>query len=89
MLTRLFQATLVVALVFSLAAFGQEAKKEAGKPLKSFACPDPCNFMVRSRDEKELTDVVLNHAKKIHSMAMTEADVKAKAKTVSEKKEKK
>jgi len=86
MLTRLFQATLVVALVFSLAAFGQEAKKEGAKPLKSFTCPDPCSFMVRSRDEKEVVDAVIDHAKKYHNMAMTEADVKAKIKTASGKK---
>lgn len=85
MLTRLFQATLVVALVFSLAAFAQEAKKEAGKPLKSFACPDPCNFMVRSRDEKEVVDAVINHAKNTHNLTWSEADVKGKMKKAAEK----
>jgi predicted small metal-binding protein len=46
------------------------------QPLKSVSCDPTCGFMVRSHDEKELTGIVIEHAKKAHNMNMTESQVK-------------
>jgi predicted small metal-binding protein len=48
--------------------------------LKKIECDTECGFMVRSHDEKELVEVVMQHAKKIHNMAVSEKDIKAKIK---------
>jgi predicted small metal-binding protein len=86
MLTRILLATLVVALMvtFVSSASAQAAKKEAKKmtaELKSVSCDPQCGFMVQSHDEKELTDIVIAHAKKAHNMDITANDVKAKIKS--------
>ena len=52
-----------------------KSDKEMGM-LKSVSCPSPCDFMVRSRDEKELKSMVKKHAKAAHKMTMTDAQVK-------------
>jgi predicted small metal-binding protein len=44
--------------------------------LKTVECDPKCGFLVRSHDEKELLDVAIQHAKKAHSMVITEKDVK-------------
>ncbi len=85
MLTRILLATLVVALMvtFVSSASAQGMKKEAKKvsgELKSVSCDPQCGFMVQSHDEKELTDIVIAHAKKAHNMDITANDVKAKMK---------
>jgi len=36
--------------------------------MKKIECPSPCNFSVRSHDEKEIIEVVIQHAKKSHNM---------------------
>ncbi len=45
--------------------------------MKTIQCESPCNFMVKSHDEKELVEIVKTHAKKIHNMNMADKDVKA------------
>ena len=50
-------------------------------PLKSVSCDPSCGFMVRSHSEKELTSIVKAHAKKVHKMDMTDAQVKEMMKT--------
>ncbi len=46
--------------------------------LKKVECDPKCGFMVRSHDEKELIDLVTQHAKKSHKMDLSEKDVKEK-----------
>ena len=93
MLTRILLATLVVALMvtFVSSASAQGMKKETKKEsveLKSVSCDPQCGFMVQSHDEKELTDIVIAHAKEAHNMDVTANDVKAKMKPVARKKSK-
>jgi predicted small metal-binding protein len=94
MLTRFLLAIVVVALMVSLtnSATAQD-KKKGTKPaavvLKSVSCDPQCGFMVQSHDEKELTDIVIAHAKNAHNMTVTAADAKAKMKTVTAKENKK
>jgi predicted small metal-binding protein len=44
--------------------------------MKKIECPAPCNFSVKSHDEKEIVEMAMQHAKKSHNMTITEADVK-------------
>jgi predicted small metal-binding protein len=44
--------------------------------MKKIECPAPCNFSVKSRDEKEIVEMTMQHAKKSHNMTITEEDVK-------------
>jgi predicted small metal-binding protein len=44
--------------------------------MKKIECPSPCNFSVKSHDEKELVEIAMQHAKKSHNMSITEQDVK-------------
>jgi predicted small metal-binding protein len=82
-----FVALLALASLstFSGIAFAEDApaaaKAEAGAPLKSVTCPDPCNFEVKSRDEKELIAIVKAHAKKFHKMSLNDEKVKGMIKT--------
>ena len=82
----LFVAMLVgvLAVVFSLSSFGQDAKKEMMKDMKKegasklmvVSCDPECGFMVKSHDEKELTEMVKSHAKNHHNKDVSDADVK-------------
>jgi len=45
--------------------------------LKKVECDPKCGFMVRSHDEKEIIEIVIQHAEKSHSMTITEKDIKA------------
>ncbi len=45
--------------------------------LKKVECDPTCGFMVRSHDEKELVEIVTQHAKKSHNMTVAEKDVRA------------
>jgi predicted small metal-binding protein len=78
-------AMLMMAALIGLSAAG--AQDKAGKPaeakpvLKSVSCAPDCGFMVRSHDEKELTAIVTEHAKKAHNKMITEKEVKAMMKT--------
>ena len=44
--------------------------------MKKIECPSPCNFSVKSHDEKELVEIAMQHAKKSHNMSITEQDIK-------------
>jgi len=46
--------------------------------LKKVECDPKCGFMVRSHDEKEIIDLVTQHAKKSHNMSVTEKAVRTK-----------
>jgi predicted small metal-binding protein len=46
------------------------------KQLKQIECPAPCNFSVKSYDEKEIVEITVQHAKKIHDMTIAAEDVK-------------
>ena len=48
--------------------------------LKKIECDPTCGFMVRSHDEKELIDLVKQHAKKSHNMSISEKDIRDKMK---------
>jgi predicted small metal-binding protein len=52
------------------------------KSLKEVTCDPMCGFMVRSHDEKELSEIVKAHAKNVHNMSITESDVKVKMRNV-------
>jgi len=45
--------------------------------LKKVECDSKCGFMVRSYDEKEIIEIVMQHAKKSYNMTITEKDIKA------------
>lgn len=75
-----------LAMLFLAAAIGVSAsmaQESATKPatdgkdgLKSVSCAPECGFMVRSHDEKELTAIVIEHAKTAHKKTLTAKDVK-------------
>jgi predicted small metal-binding protein len=48
--------------------------------MKKVECDSPCNFSVKSHDEKEIIEIVKQHAKKMHNMTITDNDVKGKMK---------
>jgi len=45
--------------------------------LKKVECDPKCGFLIRSHDEKEILNIAIAHAKKFHSKAITEKDVRA------------
>lgn len=49
---------------------------------KKVECDPACGFMVKSHDEKELIEIVRQHAKKSHNLSVTDKDIKEKMKTV-------
>ena len=58
----------------------KEKKREevntVAEKLKKVECDPKCGFAIQSHDEKEVVDVAMQHAKKAHSMNLTEKDVK-------------
>jgi len=44
--------------------------------LKIIECDPKCGFLVRSHDEKEIVEIVTQHAKKAHNMNITEKEAK-------------
>jgi len=50
--------------------------------LKKIECDPKCGFLVQSHEEKEILDIAIKHAKKYHSMDLTEKDAKTMLKTV-------
>jgi len=91
MLTRLLGVMLVVVFALSIVSVASaQEKKVTGKKseLKSVTCDPACGFMVRSHDEKEITAIVIAHAKSAHNKDVTADDVKSMMKTVSPKKSK-
>jgi predicted small metal-binding protein len=89
MKVKILLATLVIALMVSFATSASAREKSVAKKtvaeVKSVSCNPECGFMVQSHDEKELTDIVIAHAKNAHNMDVTASDVKAKMKTVGAK----
>jgi predicted small metal-binding protein len=73
----------VLSVGFAKASFAEDkpAAKAAAKPLKLVSCPSPCDFTVKSHDEKELVAIVKAHAKKKHKMDMTDKQIKDMIKT--------
>jgi predicted small metal-binding protein len=49
---------------------------------KRVECDPPCGFMVKSHDEREVIELVKQHAKKVHNMDVTEKDIKSKLQSV-------
>ncbi len=49
---------------------------------KKVECDPGCGFMVKSHDEKELIEIVKQHAKKSHNMTVSDRDIKEKMKVV-------
>ncbi len=47
----------------------------AGK-LKKLECDPKCGFAIQSHDEKEVIDIAIKHAKKAHSMDVSEKEAK-------------
>ncbi len=66
---------------------GKSMGKEMGKgmkmsgPMYSVDCDPTCGFMVRSHDQKEVTDMVIRHAQKAHNKKVTAKEVQAMMKT--------
>ena len=62
-----------------------EMTKETGKmegkgdmgPLYSVSCEATCGWMMKTHDQKELTEAVKHHAKSAHNKKMSDKDVKA------------
>jgi len=54
---------------------GSEVKTMA-EQMKKLECPAPCNFSVKSHDEKEIVEIAMRHAKKSHNMTITEEELK-------------
>ncbi|MBI5057298.1 MAG: DUF1059 domain-containing protein [Nitrospirae bacterium] len=48
--------------------------------LKKVECDPTCGFMIRSHDEKEIIELVRQHAEKIHNMKVKEKDIIEKMK---------
>jgi predicted small metal-binding protein len=44
--------------------------------LKQVECEPKCGFLIRSHNEKELVEIAIQHAKKAHSMVITEKEVR-------------
>ena len=61
---------------------GEMAKdmKMAG-PLYSVSCDPDCGFMIRSHDQKEVSDAAIKHMMKAHNKKVTAKDVKGMMKT--------
>jgi len=57
----------------------KEVIKVAGG-LKMVECDPKCGFMVRSHDEKEIIDIIKQHAKKAHNMSVSDKDAASKMK---------
>ena len=50
-------------------------------PMYSVSCTPDCGFMVQSHDKKEVTGIVIAHAKKMHNKKVTEKEVLGMMKT--------
>jgi len=48
--------------------------------LKQIECDPDCGFLVRSHDEKEVMSIGATHAKKMHKMSPSQAEIKAMVK---------
>lgn len=48
--------------------------------LKEASCDPKCGFSVKSHDEKEIVEIVKQHAKKSHNMSISDKDVRDRMK---------
>lgn len=82
----------LVCLLAVISTVGPQGVAGEKHVLKSVSCDPECGFLVRSHDEKELSAIVIEHAKTHHDKVITEKDVKGIMKsehvTVPEKKKK-
>jgi predicted small metal-binding protein len=53
----------------------KEVRTMAGK-LKKLECDPKCGFVIQSHDEKEVIDIAIKHAKKAHSMDVSEKEAR-------------
>ncbi len=44
--------------------------------MKKVECDSPCNFSVKSHDEKEIIEIVKQHGKTMHNMTIPDTDIK-------------
>ena len=44
--------------------------------LKKLECDPKCGFAVQSHNEKEIVEIAIQHAKKLHNMKVTEKEAK-------------
>jgi predicted small metal-binding protein len=56
----------------------KEMNMKTGEKVHRVSCEPECGFMVQSHDEKELIDIVKDHAKSQHKMKVSDSDVKMK-----------
>ncbi len=49
---------------------------EKAKEMKKIECPAPCNFAVKSHDEKEIIELAMKHAQNKHKMKISEKELK-------------
>lgn len=86
-LCALFLASVLLCTAQDKSASAPAAKPEMTKsakemgPLKSISCDSPCNFCVKSRDEKELVSIAKAHVKRVHKMTVSDAKLKEMIKT--------
>ena len=55
---------------------GEAITMEQTKEMKKIECPAPCNFTVKSHDEKEIVELAMQHAQNKHNMKISEKDLK-------------
>lgn len=60
---------------FSISDKGGESVM--AQEMKKLECPSPCNFSVKSHDEKEIIEMAKQHAKKSHNMEISEKELKS------------
>lgn len=72
---------LVLIIACSVTALSQDTPKKDKQVVKKVECDPVCGFMVRSHDDKELSDIVMTHAKKAHKMNLTNKEIMGMAKT--------
>lgn len=96
MFKRMLTIVTIMMLAISVSATAQEKKEmkaekkemKAYDPVKVISCGPECGFTIKSRDEKEITDIINQHGKRVHNLTMSEENIKGMMKTekVSENK---
>jgi predicted small metal-binding protein len=81
-------SALVLAASIAVAADKPTEAPAAKAPMYTAACPDPCSFSVSSHDKAEVIAVLQEHAKKGHSMTLSDKDAEAMVKTKTPKEKK-
>ena len=55
---------------------GKKEMMIMAEKLKKLECDPKCGFAVQSHDEKEIVEIAVRHAEKLHNMKITEKDAK-------------